>query len=177
MTGLRVISAPLLALALAACAGPTQSPAPASMHGKQEPAAKPKYQQAPRIHAQGQVSTISLEDFFALQQSGKALIFDARPAFFFSLGHIPGAINLPKNHGGGAIASREAQIKAALAAGKTIVVYCSSLTCPDARTVAMHISGFGHPASVFPVAGMPGKPRNCQLNNLKPANTTHDLIP
>ena len=99
------------------------------------------------MNGRGEISSISLEDFFMLQQSGKALIFDARPAFFYDLGHIPGAINLPKNDCDEAIANREAEIKAALAAGKTIVVYCTSLTCPDARTVAIHISGFGYPAS------------------------------
>ncbi len=48
-----------------------------------------------------------------------------------------------------AIHEKEAEIKSALAAGKTLVVYCSGPGCPDARTVAMHISGFGYPASVF----------------------------
>jgi rhodanese-related sulfurtransferase len=144
MIGFRAISAAHLALVLVACAGP--SPAPAPVPKKQDSAAQPK---APRINTRDQVSTISLEDVFALQQSGKALIFDARPAFMYKLGHIPGAINLSKNHCDEVIASREPEIKSALAAGKTIVVYCSGPTCPDARTVAMHISGFGHPASIF----------------------------
>ena len=144
MIGFRAISAAHLAFALVACAGPSPSPAPVPVPGKQEAAAK-----APSKRGLGKVSSIPLEDFFALQQSGKVLIFDARPSFIYKLGHIPGAINLPKNRCAEAIAAREPEIKAALAAGKTIVVYCSSLTCPDARTVAMHISGFGHPASVF----------------------------
>ena len=50
------------------------------------------------MNGRGEVSSISLEQFFLLHQSGKALIFDARPAFFYNLGHIPGAINLPKNN-------------------------------------------------------------------------------
>lgn len=101
------------------------------------------------MNGRGKVSSISLEQFFELQQSGQALIFDARPAFFYNAGHIPGAIHLPKNNCDEQIHNREAEIKAALAEGKTIVVYCSSRTCPDARTVARHISGFGHPASIF----------------------------
>ena len=101
------------------------------------------------MNGRGVVSSISLDDFFALQQSGKALVFDARTAFFYHLGHIPGAINLPKNRCDEAIAARESEIKTALAAGKTIIVYCSGITCPDARTVAIHISGFGFPASTF----------------------------
>ena len=101
------------------------------------------------MNGRGKVSSISLGDFFALQQSGKAVIFDARPAFFYSLGHIPGAINLPKTHCDKAIATREPAIQAALAQGKTLIVYCSSITCPDARSVAMHLSGFGYPAKIF----------------------------
>jgi 3-mercaptopyruvate sulfurtransferase SseA len=97
----------------------------------------------------GEVSEISLEEFFARQQAGKVLIFDARPAIFHSMGHIPGAISLPKHNCDETIAAREAGIKSALAGGKTIVVYCNGPTCQDARTVAKHIAGFGHPASIF----------------------------
>ena len=101
------------------------------------------------MNGRGEVTSISLEQFFLLQQSDKALIFDARPSFFYSLGHIPGAINLPKNNCDEAINARESEIKAAIANGKTLVVYCSSITCPDARAVAIHLSGFGYPASIF----------------------------
>jgi 3-mercaptopyruvate sulfurtransferase SseA len=47
------------------------------------------------------------------------------------------------------IASYEEQIKKAIADGKTVVTYCNGFLCPDAHTVASHISGFGYPASVF----------------------------
>lgn len=101
------------------------------------------------MNGRGDLSQISLEKFFSLQQSGKTLIYDARMAFFYELGHIPGAINLPKNRCDEAIAARESEIKKALADGKTIVTYCSSMTCPDARTLAIHISGFGYPVTIF----------------------------
>lgn len=110
---------------------------------------KTKFKKAPRMNGRGEVTSISLEQFFTLQQSGKTLIFDARPGFLFALGHIPGAVNLPKHNCDEAIFKREAEIKAALAEGKTLVVYCSSLTCPDARTVAIHLSGFGYPAAIY----------------------------
>lgn len=98
----------------------------------------------------GKLTTVSLEQFFTMQQAGTAMIFDARPAFFYSLGHVPGAIHLPRSKNcDEAIHSRESEIKEALAAGKTLVVYCSGPGCPDARTVAMHISGFGYPVAVF----------------------------
>jgi rhodanese-related sulfurtransferase len=43
----------------------------------------------------------------------------------------------------------DVRLKSAVAAGKPIIVYCSGLLCPDARTVAIHISGYGHPAKIF----------------------------
>jgi rhodanese-related sulfurtransferase len=144
MTGLRAITAFLFALALTACVQPPPQPAT-----KPAPAEKPQYKKPPRMNGRGELTSISLEQVFQLQQSGKALIYDARPAFFYGLGHIPGAINLPKNNCDEAIHQREGEIKAALATGKTIIVYCSSITCPDARTVAVHLSGFTFPASIF----------------------------
>ena len=146
---------PLLALALVACAE-KQVPAPSGPNPKPESSqkakkegAKPKYTKPVRMNGRGEISSISLEDFFLLQQSGKALIFDARPGFFHGLGHIPGSINIPAKNCDEKIAARESEIKAAIASGKTIVVYCTNLVCPDARTLAIHISGFGYPARIF----------------------------
>lgn len=109
-----------------------------------------------------EVSTISLEDFFQLHESGKALVIDARPSFVYHFGHIPGAVNIPKNRCGEAIAKRDAEFRNAITAGKTIVVYCTGLTCPDAHAVADHLAASGISASVFPggwdawqEAGMP----------------------
>jgi rhodanese-related sulfurtransferase len=145
------------AFALSACAE-TAKPSAATAASNE----KAEYQKPVRMNGRGEVSTITLEEFFQLHQSGKALVFDARPSFIYNFGHVPGAINLPKNRCDAAISKRESEIRSALAAGKTIVVYCTGATCPDAQTVAMHISGFGHPAIVFPggwddwkEAGMP----------------------
>ncbi len=146
---------PALALALAACAEkPLAPPFKVSADGSHLDAAalqkasveKPK---PARVHSRGKVSSISLEPFFALQQSGKTLIFDARPGFFYHLGHIPGAIHLPKQNCAAQIRELETKIKTALAADKTIVVYCTGLNCPDAMTVATQLAGYGHPTTVF----------------------------
>ena len=145
MRSLRVIAACALpALMAASCALPQPEPAPSPA-----PARQPVYKKPPRINGRGKITSISFEDFFALQQSGKAMIFDARPAFIYQLGHIPGAIHLPKEQCDTRIHSSEQAIKSALADGQTLVVYCSGPGCPDARTVAIHLSGFGYPASVF----------------------------
>lgn len=132
----------VVALALTACAAPP-NPAPSPETGKP---GSPK--PAPEI-SRAETSTITLEEFYQLHESGKALVFDARPSFVYQFGHIPGAINLPKSRCAEGIAKRDDEIKSALAAGKTLIVYCTGLTCPDAHAVATQLSISGHPASVF----------------------------
>lgn len=144
-----ILAAPLLTLALTACAekpvdAPVNVPAPGGAQAAEKPYKKPV-----RMHDRGKISSISLEEFFLLHQDGKTFVIDARPTIFHQFGHIPGAISLPAKNCDPVIARREEGIKAALAEGKTIVTYCSGLLCPDARTVASHLSGFGYPASVF----------------------------
>ncbi|MFT3992029.1 MAG: rhodanese-like domain-containing protein [Luteolibacter sp.] len=144
------------ALGLSACAPeqPVQTPAPAP--AKPTPAkaeAKPKeaYKKPVRMNGRGKIDSISLEEFFALHQSGEVMLYDARPAFFYNLGHIPGAVSLPvhKSDVDTPIHQQEAAIKAGLAKGGTIVVYCTSINCPDARSLAIHFSGFGYPVKIF----------------------------
>ncbi len=139
------------ALALASCAPPAQEVAkPASepaVAAERKPAPAPK--KPVRMNGRGKVSSISLTDCFTRQQNGEILLYDARPRFFYALGHIPGAISLPKDNVDAEIPKHEAEIKAALAGGKTIVVYCTNLLCPDARTVANHLAGYGYPSSTL----------------------------
>jgi rhodanese-related sulfurtransferase len=97
----------------------------------------------------GEVSSIGFDDFFALHQQGKAIVIDARPAYHYQLGHIPGALNLPKEAGETTLDSMEATFKQALEEDKTIVVYCSGVLCADARTVARRIARRGHDTSIF----------------------------
>ena len=135
---------------LVSCTPPAQeaaAPSPAQKRPVETPAKPVKKQ--PRLNGRGKMSSISLEETFTLQQSGKAVIFDARPHFYYALGHLPGAISLPKTNCDAEITKREAEIKAALASGKTIIVYCTNFACPDARTVAMHLADFGYSPSTL----------------------------
>lgn len=142
---------PGLSLAVVACAAKTKPAEATNPKGVVKPSADAKsdFKKPVRMNGRGEVTSISLEQFFELQQSGKALIYDARPTVFHAIGHIPGSVSLPKHNCDANIAKREDEIKAALKQGKKIVVYCTSMTCPDARTLAIHISGFGYPVSVF----------------------------
>lgn len=134
-----------LAVALASCANPApqepMKPAVSSTFMEKSVPVPPK----PR----GTVSAISMEDLFALQQNGQLLLLDARPSFFYSLGHIQGAISMPKGGSAEHIKLREEEIKTALAAKKTIVTYCTNASCPDARSVAANLSEAGFPCSVL----------------------------
>jgi rhodanese-related sulfurtransferase len=148
----RTTAAGVAVLLMAACAPqtpPAGKPVAREIAAK-ETTAKPAVRKKPvRMNGRGKVSSISIEDLFPLQESGKALIYDARPAFFYRLGHIPGAISLPKSDADARIEKRKSEIESALAAGKTIVVYCTNTLCPDARTVANHLAGYGYNSSVL----------------------------
>lgn len=133
-----------IALAITSCAQPAHQQV---VRKAGAAAAKPE---PLRMNKRGKVSAVSLPDLFALQQSGKVLLYDARPGFFYGLGHIPGAISLPKANCEEQIARRETEIRAALAAHKTIVVYCTRMTCPDARSVAIRLADAGYSCSSLP---------------------------
>ncbi len=146
---------PAVALALVSCAAPESPDANAGNGGsgpaaaaRPSPAAKPE---RPRLRPseRGKVTSISLEEAFALQQTGNVLIYDARPSVFYHLGRIQGAISMPKSICDDVITVREAEIKAAVAAKKPIIVYCTGPLCPDARTVAMHLASAGYSSSVL----------------------------
>lgn len=135
-------------LAFSSCAPPAQEvakPSPAVSEKKPVPAPKKPV----LMNGRGKVSSISLTDCFARQQNGEILLYDARPHFFYSLGRIPGAISFPRNNVDSEIPKHQAEIKAALAEGKTIVVYCTNLLCPDARTVANHLASYGYSSSTL----------------------------
>jgi rhodanese-related sulfurtransferase len=145
------------ALGLTSCAEPARE-APAVVKPVKEPAPQPtsrivKPTPLPKkpspVKERGIVTSMSIEQFFPLQQSGGALIYDARPTLYYQLGHIPGAIHFPKSNCDALIVSRKAEIESAIAAKKPIVIYCTDLACPDARTVAMHLASNGYPSSTL----------------------------
>lgn len=127
---------------------PQQPPAPPT-NKKEEPKATPPAKKRLKPNERGSVSSISLTKLFELQQTGNILIYDARPSVLFRQGHIPGAINMPKSICDDVIQVRQPELKAAKAAGKQIVVYCSGTLCADARTVAHHLASAGYSSSTF----------------------------
>ena len=140
---------------------------------------KPNRQKPARMNGRGEVTSISLEEFFLLQQSGKAP--DLRCAAQHSstrLGHIPGAISLPKNDCDDAHQQRASRkSKPPSPRAKPSSSIAPSLTCPDARTVAAHIFRLRLPRSrLRPAAGTPGRKPACPPNNPPTPTDIHVLI-
>lgn len=145
-----------LAIATAlACASCAETPRQAAQaHPRQAPLvteraapASPGEESAPSLT--GKVTRIPLGTFFPLQQSGKALIFDVRPSFYYAMGHIPGAVNWPKGRFEDQLAPQEERLRQAVTAGRPVVLYCTDLACPDARTVATRLAERGHSVAVL----------------------------
>lgn len=135
----------VLAVGLVSCAKPVPQESvivPSAPVAKQKPAPKLP---APR----GQITSISMEKLFLLHQNGEVFLLDARPSFFYSLGHIQGAISMPSGGSAEHIKLREEEIKTILAAKKSIVLYCTNAACPDARAVAANLAEAGYSSSVL----------------------------
>jgi rhodanese-related sulfurtransferase len=97
----------------------------------------------------GTVTRMPLGTLYQLTQSNAALIFDVRPAIFYKIGHIPGAISFPKADFEKSIDKQEVLIKTATKNQIPVVLYCTDLACPDAITVATQLSERGHSVSVL----------------------------
>lgn len=135
----------LIGISSCAPTAPEPTPAPPVVAKETPPAPRKPV----RMNGRGKITSISITDLFVLQQSGKVLIYDARPAFFYQLGRIQGAVSLPKTRCDAEIAKRESEIKAAIAANTPIVIYCTNLLCPDARTVAIHLADNGYSSATL----------------------------
>jgi len=103
----------------------------------------------PRVNPLGEVKSIEIEEFFTLQQSGGALIYDVRKPYFFGIDRIPGAINLPHDDYEGHVQKNDVEIQKALKAGKKVVLYCFNTTCPEARDVARKLARRDYVIHVF----------------------------
>jgi rhodanese-related sulfurtransferase len=124
-------------LLVTSCLRPESPPPVPSTSAKPAPPAGPTVKQ-------GAITAISLDVFVPLQQSGDVLVYDVRPAIFYHLGHIPGAINWPKGKFDSGLAVHEPELAAAAKAGRPVVLYCTDRECPDAGAVARRLSARGH---------------------------------
>lgn len=77
---------------------------------------------------------IGLDELKVLVESGNALILDARPEIFYRLGHIPGALSLPREAFKEEYATQRDVLEARR--DRPVVVYCSNSACEDSQLVA-----------------------------------------
>ncbi len=154
---MRLLSAALV-LMLAACAEPPREDPPpvvptAPESATAEVAAKP----APpasiganaTTNAEGRMSVIDLTTCFELQQTGRLLLYDVRPTFVRAFGAIPGSVSWPKDRFEAGLPQHEPEVRAAVAAGKAVVLYCTDADCPDSHTVATRLAARGHDVAIL----------------------------
>jgi rhodanese-related sulfurtransferase len=104
------------------------------------------YQSRP---VQAETSDLDLRQFEAVVKGGQAIVLDARPEIFHRLGHVPGALSLPREDFDAAYARLKKQLEDFRAG--LIVVYCSDRSCDDSRLVQSRLSSFGFArVAVFP---------------------------
>ena len=104
---------------------------------------------APPPVEKGTITQMDLGTLFELQGEGRAFIVDVRPAFWYKIDHIPGAISLPLKHYDSVFATKKAEFDAARTAGKVIVLYCTDEDCPDGRSTARRLAKAGYSSSVY----------------------------
>lgn len=98
------------------------------------------------------LSEISDHGLMELANAASPVFVDARSPLEFSMGHIPGAVNIPPSAKGDMLEAAAAEIPR----GETVIVYCDGLTCGKSRTVGEKLLQLGfHDVRVYP-GGMDG---------------------
>jgi rhodanese-related sulfurtransferase len=90
--------------------------------------------------AHGAEETLTLEECRQFVESKSGVLLDARGAKYFAKTHIPGAINLPVND----FARAYEAVREKLRPDQRIVIYCSSLRCPDSAKLKGKLEKLGY---------------------------------
>jgi rhodanese-related sulfurtransferase len=146
--GLLVVSG--MVLGLGGCAEPVKeaskpevvvlvAKAPEKVEGKPD---------APSVKM-GEITAVDLNRLLQLQDDGKAYLIDVRPRLFYSLGHLPEAISMPKKSFPLSLMKRRAGIDVALSGGKVLVLYCQNAECPDGDWVGKEMAAMGYSVSIY----------------------------
>lgn len=85
---------------------------------------------------------VTLDEMRSLVAASDVVLIDARPEIFWRLGHIPGALSLPRE----TFEARAAELKARLdgTPDARIVVYCAAASCEDATMVVNGLRRMGY---------------------------------
>jgi len=93
---------------------------------------------APVVHLP---EKLSLEEFASFVENKRGLVLDARPEIFHRLGHVPGALSLPRDD----FETGYAALKDKLEADRSqpIAIYCSNSSCEDSGLVKKSLASLG----------------------------------
>lgn len=85
---------------------------------------------------------LTLDEFAEYVRLKKGIVLDARPEIFHRLGHVPGALSLPRDD----FYKGYDRLRATLERSKEqpVVVYCSSLSCEDSELVQRSLVKLGY---------------------------------
>lgn len=97
----------------------------------------------------GEITQVDLNRLLQLQDEGKAYLIDVRPRLFFGLGHLPGAVNMPRKSFPLSLIKVQAGIDAAVSSGKVLVFYCQNTECPDGYHVGKEMAAMGYSVSIY----------------------------
>lgn len=100
----------------------------------------------PRAHenaAPAGWTQLDLEAFRRMVDRKEAVILDARPEVFYDLGHVPGALSLPRED----FEARYKALRGELERDKSrpVAVYCTNADCEDSWLVAEALVKLSHP--------------------------------
>jgi rhodanese-related sulfurtransferase len=84
---------------------------------------------------------LSLEEFSEYVKNNRGLVIDARPEIFHRLGHIPGALSLPRDDFENGYAMLKTKLETDHA--QPIAIYCSSASCEDSHLVKKSLASLG----------------------------------
>lgn len=87
-------------------------------------------------------SKLSLEDFKIFMEKKGGLVVDARPEIFHRLGHVPGAIALPRDDFENYYRQNEGVL--GRSKNQAIAIYCSGDSCEDSRLVETALKRLGY---------------------------------
>ena len=84
---------------------------------------------------------LSLEEFAGFVENKRGVVLDARPEIFHRLGHVPGALSLPREDFENAYPALRPKLETDFS--QTIVIYCASVRCEDAELVKKALAALG----------------------------------
>lgn len=86
--------------------------------------------------------SLSVEEFKLFVENKQGIVLDARPEIFHRLGHVPGALSLPREEFEKTYPKLKIQLEPYK--DRPIAIYCSSSSCHDSELVRKALTSLGY---------------------------------